>query len=115
MKILAILISLIISTNSLAQDAVKIEKGEPAKFSGILLTKERAEKAMKAEKKSIVLSDLAITQEEITEYYKGQAREYRKKLRNEEFRSFWVGVGYFTLGVLVTGFAFKVTHEIDAL
>lgn len=110
-----LILTILFTFQVLAQNSVTIKKGEVADFDGHLVKKERLVELIKAEKKNIVLKDLAYTQEEITEYHKDQAREYRKKLRREEFRSFWVGVGYFTLGVLVTGFAFKMSNKIDAL
>ena len=111
-----LLLIFILSINlTYAQDAVSIKKGEIAQFDGILLTKERAEEAMKAEKSNIVLKDLRIAQEELTEYYRQDARIQRRKLSEAQFSGFMSNTLYFVVGVLVTGFAFKVNQKIGEM
>ena len=102
-------------TNSFAQNAAKLNKGDIVPFDGILLTSERAEKAMKAEKKVLVLSDLRIAQEELTEYHRADARVQRRKLSNAKFESYLHNLGMFALGVILTGFAFKVNQKIGEI
>jgi len=113
MKIILILI--LLSNSAFAQNATTLNKGDTAPFSGILLTKERAEEAMKAEKSNIVLKDLRIAQEELTEYYRQDARIQRRKLSEAQFSGFMSNTLYFVVGVLVTGFAFKVNQKIGEM
>ena len=114
MKKIAILILLIIlTTNSFAQEAALLQKNDPAPFSGILLKKERAEKAMKAEKKIIVLEDLRLSEKTLTEYYKKDAERQRSRLSEAKFKSNIYNIGYFVLGVFVTSYAFKIQQEIN--
>lgn len=115
-KLLSILIlNVLIFNTAFAQNATTLNKGDIAPFSGILLTKERAEKAVKAEKANIVLKDLRIAQEELTEYHRQDARTQRRKLSEAKFGSFLNVVGAFVVGVLVTGFAFKVNQKIGEI
>lgn len=113
MKIILILIFL--TNSAFAQNATTLNKGDTAPFSGVLLTKERAEKAMKAEKSNIVLKDLRIAQEELTEYHRQDARIQRRKLSEAKFNGFMSNTLYFVVGVLVTGFAFKVNQKIGEI
>lgn len=101
-----------LTTSAFAQNAVTLEKGDITPFRGVLLTHERAEKAVKAEKSNIVLKDLRIAQDELIEYHKQDAKTQRKKLSEAKFDSFLANMGYFVVGVLVTGFAFKVNQKI---
>ena len=115
MKRTLLMITLIISItiNSVfAQNAVKLDKGEKAPFSGALVVEETLDELVKAKKSNIVLKDLRITQDEIIEYHKDQARTYRKKLSQAKWDGFWSNTGYFILGVVLTGFAFKVNQKI---
>lgn len=108
-----LILSLIFLTQALAQNSQKVKKGEPAPFDGHVVKKERLVKLIKAEKKNITLKDLAATQEEIADYHRGQARVYRKKLSEAKFDAWISNVGYFTLGIILTGFAFKVSGKIQ--
>jgi len=100
---------MIISTNSFA---VVLEKGDKAPYKGILITEERAQKAKNAEKSNIVLKDLRITQDELIGYHKYDAKTQRKKLSEAKYDSYTVNVFAFALGVILTGFAFKVNQKI---
>lgn len=115
MKNLIILLTLLITliSKSFAQNAASIKQGEVAPFTGVLLTEERADKAMKAEKKVIKLEDLRIAQEELINYHEEQSKTYRRKLVEAKFESFGYVVGAFVIGVLVTGFAAKMNQEIN--
>ena len=110
MKKIVLMMFLITSITS--SFAGTIQKGEAAPFTGILLTKERAEIAMKAERSNIVLKDLQIAQEELTEYHRQAARVARTELSKAQFSGFWANTGYFALGAILTGFAFKVNQKI---
>ncbi len=113
MKYLLILILTINTT--FAQEAVHVSVGTEAPFSGILLTEERAAKAMKAEKANIVLSDLRIAEKELTEYHRDDARRSRTELSKSQIKGNLKLIGGFLLGVIVTGFAFKVNQKIGEI
>lgn len=98
-----------------AQNATTLQKGDIAPHSGILLTKERAEQAMKAEKKVIVLEDLKLTQDQLIDYHKEDAMRQRRKLSKAEFDSNVKAIGMFVLGVVLAGVAFKLSDKIGAL
>ena len=110
--VLTILWIILTINSTFAQNAVKLNKGDITPFEGILLTTERAEQAMKAEKKVLVLEDLKMTHMELIDFHKTDARVQRRKLSEAQFNSFWVSTGYFALGVILTGFAFKVNQKI---
>ena len=113
MKYLLIFIFMV--NTAFAQNATLLNKGDSAPFKGVLLTSERAEKAMKAEKANIVLKDLQVAQEELTEYHRQAARIARTELSKAQFSGFWANTGFFALGVILTGFAFKVNQKISDL
>jgi len=107
-----LLITLLLINSAFAQNATKLNEGETAPFSGILVKSERLDKLVKEERSNIVLRDLGIAKDELIEFHKQDARTQRNKLSKAEFKSFWVSSGYFLVGVLVTGFAFKVNQKI---
>ena len=112
MKNLTLMICLIISiTSSFAKETIFINEGTTAPFSGILMTEERAAKAMKAEKKVLTLQDLRITDNKIIEYYKDEAKQTKRLLDQERTTSTFKAIGYFVLGSLLTGLAAKVAIE----
>lgn len=117
MKIL-INILLIFSMNCYSQKLEIIKKGEKAPYDGILADKKQMEKFREInekkkllEKQNIELKDLALTHEERIKFHQENANFYKKELRIQESRTFWAKVGYFTLGVVVTGFAAKTAIE----
>jgi hypothetical protein len=113
MKKMILMMFLITSITS--SFAGTIQKGEAAPFTGILLTKERAEVAMKAEKSNIVLRDLGMAQEELTEYHRDAARVARTELTKSQVKGYIHVIGAFILGVVVTGFAAKMNNKIQEI
>ena len=111
MKSIVLTILTIISINSFAQSTI-VKKGEVVPYTGILLTQERAEKAMKAEKRELVLRDLGLAKDELIEYHKKDAQTQRKKLREAKFDSFVSNVGYFLVGCILTSVSFKIAQEV---
>jgi hypothetical protein len=107
-----VLILLIIMINTAFAQSTILNKGDIAPYSGILLTKDRAEKAVKAEKANIVLSDLRIAEEELTEYHRSDARRARTELSKSQIKGYLNVLGAFTLGVLAASFAFKVNQKV---
>lgn len=110
--ILTILTITLISSQVFAQSTI-LDKDDPAPYRGILLTPERAEEAAKAEKKVIVLSDLRIAQEELTEYHKDQAKVARRKLTEAKYDSYKNVLISFFVGVIATSVAMKINQEIN--
>lgn len=113
MKKFLLMILLIISTISNAQEAVFLKKDQVVPFDGILMTKERAEVAMKAEKSNIVLKDLSLSQESLINYYKKDSEFQREELSKAKFKSHIYNIGYFILGVVITSYAFKIQNNIN--
>lgn len=111
-KLILMISTIILMSNSFAQSTI-VKKGDPVPYDGILLTKERAEKAMKAEKANIVLRDLRITHESIIKYHKEDAARQRKKLSEAKFESHIKSTAYFILGVVLASYAFKIQQEIN--
>lgn len=112
-NLILILLSITLTTNSsIAQDALFVDKGEVAPFSGILLTKERAEKAIKAEKKVVVLEDLRLTEKQLKEHYKSVAKEERKQRLRSELNNNIKNIGYFALGTILAAFSFRVVQKV---
>lgn len=111
-KILLMIMLTTLISNSFAQNAVVLNKGDIAPFTGALVKSEKLDDLVKAERKNIVLEDLRLTQDELIEYHKDTARKYRTRLAEEKFNSFWTNTGYFVLGVIITGFAFKAADKI---
>lgn len=105
-----ILLITLMSNVAFAENATYLNKGDQAPFEGILLKQERAEKAMKAEKKVIVLEDLRVTQEELINHYKEVAKQERKQRVKQEFSNSIKNIGYFLVGTLITAFAFKTVE-----
>ena len=112
MKNLVMMIFLITSINNSFADSIKLEKGNEAPFTGFLIEKDRVEELVKAEKQNIVLKDLRITQDEIIEYHKQDARVQRRKLSEAKFDTFLANAGYFVLGAVLTGLTFKLNQKI---
>lgn len=108
-----ILLILILAINTAFAGVIK--KGEVAPYTGVLLTKERAEIAMKAERSNIVLKDLQIAQEELTEYHRDAARVARVELTKSQVKGYIHVIGAFILGVVVTGFAAKMNNKIQEI
>lgn len=117
-----LLIFLIIES-SYAQNAIDITKGQPAPYSGVLLSKEKAESI----KNELIEKDKL---KEINESYKRTVNLYKeneqyfneqiKFLRNENnelnkkanFTDI-EKIGWFTLGIILTGFTFKGIQSVS--
>jgi len=108
MKIIMILLLI---SNAVLADSAGLKKGEKAPFDGVLLTYERAEKAAKAERSNIVLSDLKIAQDDLIDYHKTDAKKQREKLSEAKFDSWLGSVAFFVLGSVLTAVAFKIVEK----
>lgn len=114
-KLISILCWIVLINSSFAQNTVKIKKGEVAIFDGVLITEEKLIELDKAQRSNIALKDIGISKDEIIEFHKADARTQRNKLSRAEFRGFWTNTGYFLVGVLITGFTFKINQKIGDL
>jgi hypothetical protein len=92
-------------------EMIVLKKGDIAPFEGILSDaaqmkefRQINEDKKNLELQNLKLKDLSAIQDERVELYKSE-------LKSSESRSFWKSVGYFTLGVLITGLAVKVAIE----
>lgn len=101
-----------LTSNVFAQNAVKLNKGDTAPFTGALVKKERLEKLVKAEKSNLTLKDLSIHKDELIEFHKMDAKLQRQKLSEAKFDSNLKSIGMFVLGVVITGFAYKTVEKI---
>jgi hypothetical protein len=108
----------LISFNVFAQQQVILDKGQTAPFDGILSDSDQMKKyrTINEEKKLldkevIKLRDLNLTKDERMKLYKEEAADWKQQYRKEQVKGFWSKVGYFTLGVLVTGVAAKAAIE----
>jgi len=117
MKIL-ISILLVLSFSSYAQKLEVLNEGQKAPYDGLLADKKQMEQFREInerkkllEKQNIQLKDLALTKDQRIKFHQENADFYKQELRKQESRTFWAKVGYFTLGVVVTGLAAKTAIE----
>ena len=111
MKSIVILLAMIISLNAFSQVAVPVKRGEPAKFDGVLITEEKVKELYKAEQSNIVLNDLRLSDKQLSEHYKELSEDAQKSANRAKIESYWSGTVGFTLGVLISCFAFKIVQE----
>jgi hypothetical protein len=94
---------------------VKLSEGQEAPFNGFLITPERTERLVKAERQNVTLRELKIAQEDLVKFHKGQSKAYQKRLQEAKFDSVLSNSGYFLLGVVLTGIAFKSANIIGGM
>ena len=115
LKMRLIMLILIMTGSCFAQNAASLSKGQSAPFDGILLTKERADKAMKAEKKVPILQETISLQEDLSKFYKEDRDKYRNQLTKERFGSNIKNIGYFVLGAVITSLTFKLNQKVGGI
>jgi hypothetical protein len=91
---------------------VKLKENQAAPFDGVLVTESKLIELDKAQRSNIVLKDLGLAKDELIDIHKEDARTQRRKLSEAKFESYLNVLGAFVVGVLVTGFAFKVNQKI---
>jgi len=113
-----ILLIFILTFNCFPQQMIKLDKDQKAPFTGILSDAEQMKSFRKTneelkltQKQNITLKELSVVQERQIELYKEESTSFRTQLRREQVKSFWAKVGYFALGVFVTGLAAKTAIE----
>jgi hypothetical protein len=119
MKNLLILTVLLIWIDNLVYaEMVVMKRGDVCAFDGVLVDapqmkefRQINEDKKNLELQNLKLKDLSAVQDERVELYRQQAQSLNSELAKSESRSFWKSIGYFGLGVLVTGLAAKVAIE----
>jgi hypothetical protein len=103
---------------SWADDMVILKEGDTAPMDGILVSGERMKEFRKTNEdykllklENLKLKDLGVIHEQRIDLYKDQVKRVTEDLSSSERRRFWTNLGYFALGVVVTGFAAKVAIE----
>ena len=109
------LILAILTTNSFAQNAAKIDKGEKSPFSGIVVKEDIFNGLVKSDKKVLKLEDLRVVQDDLIDYHKDEAKKYRKELTKEKIGSTLSSTGYFVLGVVIASLGFKIQQTVGGI
>lgn len=118
MKIVMLILTLTIWTTSYSANIVKINKGDPAPFSGVLVTNAKLDEFAGTKKKSELqdgkirsLEALSLNLKDQIAYQKDRARTYQREVLKADTKRFFSNSGYFILGVLLTGVAAKAAIE----
>tara|TARA_R100001086_G_scaffold214248_1_gene130254 strand:+ start:976 stop:1311 length:336 start_codon:yes stop_codon:yes gene_type:complete len=106
-----LLLAFILTFSTCFAQVQKIEKGEPAPFTGAIVTAKQLSEFRKTREINIKLKDLQVVNEQRIEFYKEEAKHYQVQIKKERIKHFWEKAGYFALGVLVTGIAAKAAIE----
>jgi hypothetical protein len=121
-KLLSLLLVSCLTFNVFAADCPKnvqrIPYGSVAACDGWLVSEPHMQKLTRTDeelektKKLVQAQELLqkLTAEEV-EHYKQQSKSHQQELRKAEQKHFWVGVGAFALGVVMTGIAAKAAIE----
>lgn len=117
---LSLLIAILsVSLSARAQDAVGLEKGQAAPFTGVLITYKAAQDFKNTVVERDGLEEQKASYERSIEYYRKADELQQKKLDllllqndklalrlgEERSMSTWEKIGYFSLGLLATGIA----------
>lgn len=119
MKYLSVcIISLSLTFSCFGQKSEVLIKGMKAPFDGVLSDQDQMREYRKVNeqkellgKENLKLKDLAAVQDQRIALYQEEIKVVKEDYRSLERRTFWTNVGYFALGVIVTGFAAKVAIE----
>lgn len=114
--ILTILLTLVDFKVAFGGNITPIKSGETASYDGFLVSKEQMvvfrtinEKKKLLERKNILLEDLQITHKDMIMHHRNRADSLNKQLRWQETKSTFSNMGYFFLGVFITGAASYAT------
>lgn len=107
-----VLIILLISNLSFAQDSIYLDKDKSAPFSGYLLPEE----TVKELRNNTLERDLYKTESDLRErqvkLLSDQNEKLAKTLQDTSSLSTWEKIGFFLGGVILTGLAIKGAHEV---
>ena len=102
----------------LAQSMIVLKKDQPAPFDGVLSDSAQMKEFRQInetnkllDKQVLELKDLSLLKDEKIEIYKSSLEQANTKLEKNEKYTFWSNIGYFALGVIVTGVAAKAAIE----
>ena len=104
---LMILLTILITENSLAQNAAALDKGQIAPFKGVLITESQLQEYDKAVRSNVALKELGDLYDLRVEQYKKDLSEAKSELNKAHLKGYLGTTGGFILGVLITGFAAK--------
>lgn len=103
---------LIINSTCFAQESIYINKDDKAPFSGYLLPEE----TVKTLRNNTLERDLYKTEADLRErqvkLLSDQNDRLATTLQSTSSLSTWEKIGFFSLGVLITGGAVKLAHEV---
>jgi len=113
------LFAMILSINLVfAQSMVVLKKGESAPFDGILSDSAQMKEFRQInetnkllDRQVLELKDLSLLKDEKIGIYKSGLEQANLKLEKSARYQFWTNIGYFALGVIVTGVAAKAAIE----
>lgn len=119
MKIVAFILTLCFIVPAFACPNVsKVKSGAVAPCNGWHVSEPTMQEIMKNEEQLELQKKLQLQMEYLRkldmqeiDYYKAQSKANQKALEKSESQKFWVGVGAFTLGVVLTGLAAKAAIE----
>lgn len=93
-------------------EMAKVKTNDPAKCDGWFVKEEKMQEIAKdkqqadlVRKENILLKDLSYTNERIIEFEKNRSNSLQKELSWEQTKSNWKSMGFFVLGVVLTGVA----------
>lgn len=111
MKSMMLILLLMLSTTISAQDAIRLDKGQTAPFSGNLIKTEKLEQFYKSHKKlPLVEANLSLEMQRI-DLYKDRLKITEKELTRAKTKGYFATLGGFLLGVVITSVAAKAALE----
>lgn len=106
------------ATTTKSADLVKLEEGDKAPFTGVLVSPERLNEFRQLdetnrllEKKVLTMRDLGVVMESRVDLNKKLAEEYKIEYTKSEAKRSLTNLGHFLLGVAITTVAFKIAQE----
>lgn len=98
-----LLLAILLTFNCLAQEIKYIEKGQPAPFTGYVITIDM-EKQMRKDKqtleaKNVVLSDLNVLKDKRITFHQEEAENAYKELRKQRVKTTLYTIGGFTVAL----------------
>ena len=105
------LLMLLITTNSFAQDAIALNKGDIVPFSGNLIKTEKLQEFFKSHQKLPLVEAKLELEAQRNSLYKDRLRDTEKQLSRANLKGNLGTIGGFILGVVITSVAAKAALE----
>jgi len=100
---LKLLLLLFISSSFVySNDAVLLKKGNEAPFTGVLVSEQRLDRLVTAEKSNLTLKDLRLIDGDIIKYQNDQIKQLNSEITKKEWSSIGQSLLMFILGVTTT-------------